>query len=721
MPSKSSSYKSATRSTERNTNDQSFRNDPAVIEQTGRVEDATFGEDLELELEQSTAQEHDRLLQSDDEGDELTFDARKSIDDTPSRFGFLSRLFKSNTKIDKDGKKVKEVSYWSIPHKEQIILLVLCRIIEPLVSNSIAPYLYYMIESFGYTEPSEISALGTIVMSSFALGQALTGVVWGTLSDKYGRKPILICGLIGTAISTLLFGFSTNVWSASLARICAGALNGNVGVMRTMMAELVADHKEYQTRAFTIMPLTVNVAVVVGPVLGGLLANPYYTYPDKWWAHQKIFEKYPYLLPNLFPFPVLFLGMTMLILFLEETSESPNSLLNSENDYGLKLGKLIKRGLSKLFRRQRDRRESFASFDERHEILSNDEEFSLDPYESDEEQPKKTQDSRSQSVTNVTSTSSSSSSNVSTPVPAPAPVPEEPPKELTLREIMTKPVRVTLIAYTLLMFHCPAFLHLLPLFMATPRFILKDGHGGAGNNSTAIAAPNIFNSTTDLYPGEHLPLIFNGGLGMPSARIGTAMAAMGATGVALQFLVYPRVAFWLGNAKSHRLSLRVFPLAYALVPFIGLLTRIGYVPNFGTGGDNPSNTTVSIAGGADLENQPGIDNRWTTTAAIIPIAMMVILGRTFAIPPMPVLVTNAASSRKVLGRVHGLASSVTSIARCLGPFLLGNLYSFGVKIGVVGLAWWVMAFVVMWEIVISRNLREWGEEVDVSEPEEQSN
>lgn len=72
MPSKSSSYKSATRSTERNTNDQSFRNDPAVIEQTGRVEDATFGEDLELELEQSTAQEHDRLLQSDDEGDELT-------------------------------------------------------------------------------------------------------------------------------------------------------------------------------------------------------------------------------------------------------------------------------------------------------------------------------------------------------------------------------------------------------------------------------------------------------------------------------------------------------------------------------------------------------------------------------------------------------------------------------------------------------------------------
>lgn len=43
------------------------------------------------------------------------------------------------------------------------------------------------------------------------------------------------------------------------------------------------------------------------------------------------------------------------------------------------------------------------------------------------------------------------------------------------------------------------------------------------------------------------------------------------------------------------------------------------------------------------------------------------------------------------------------------------------KIGVVGLAWWVMAFVVMWEIVISRNLREWGEEVDVSEPEEQSN
>ena len=79
---------------------------------------------------------------------------------------------------------------------------------------------------------------GTLI-SSFALAEALTGVAWGSLSDRVGRKPVLLLGCFGTMLSLLLMGFATNFWLALLARLLGGLLNGNIGVIQTMVGELV--------------------------------------------------------------------------------------------------------------------------------------------------------------------------------------------------------------------------------------------------------------------------------------------------------------------------------------------------------------------------------------------------------------------------------------------------------------------------------------------------
>jgi MFS family permease len=64
-------------------------------------------------------------------------------------------------------------------------------------------------------------------------------VLWGTISDRYGRKPIVLSGLIGVALSSLTFGLAKNYWLALAARAIGGLLNGNVSVMQTMVAEMV--------------------------------------------------------------------------------------------------------------------------------------------------------------------------------------------------------------------------------------------------------------------------------------------------------------------------------------------------------------------------------------------------------------------------------------------------------------------------------------------------
>lgn len=90
---------------------------------------------------------------------------------------------------------------------------------------SIFPYIYYMVEDFGVPE-NNISFYAGMVTSAFTFAEFSTGMLWGRLSDKIGRKPVLLTGLAGTALSVLAFGFAPNIWVALVARALGGLLNG---------------------------------------------------------------------------------------------------------------------------------------------------------------------------------------------------------------------------------------------------------------------------------------------------------------------------------------------------------------------------------------------------------------------------------------------------------------------------------------------------------------
>lgn len=138
------------------------------------------------------------------------------------------------------------VSWSHLPNKKQLALLVTARLSEPLSQTSSQAYMFYQLRSFDPTLPdSSISFQAGMLQASFTAAQFLTAILWGRIadSDSGGRKRVLLIGTLGTCVATVGFGFSTTFVQAALFRTLGGAMNGNPGVSRTMVSEIVKEKK----------------------------------------------------------------------------------------------------------------------------------------------------------------------------------------------------------------------------------------------------------------------------------------------------------------------------------------------------------------------------------------------------------------------------------------------------------------------------------------------
>jgi hypothetical protein len=151
----------------------------------------------------------------------------------------------SKSAIARNGEE-KPVSWMSLPKKDQLTILTFARLSEPLTQTSLQAYMFYQLRSFDPSLPdSTISRQAGILQGIYTAAQFLTAMWWGRLADAdwMGRKNVLLIGLFGTAFQSLGFGFSRSFLSAAIFRTMGGILNGNVGVMRTMIAEIIEEKK----------------------------------------------------------------------------------------------------------------------------------------------------------------------------------------------------------------------------------------------------------------------------------------------------------------------------------------------------------------------------------------------------------------------------------------------------------------------------------------------
>ncbi|KAL9119994.1 MAG: hypothetical protein Q9187_003450 [Circinaria calcarea] len=140
----------------------------------------------------------------------------------------------------------RPVRWRDLPNKGQLAILTLARLSEPLTQTSLQAYMFYQLKSFDQSSPdSTIASQAGILQGSFTAAQFLTAILWGRAADADwgGRKKVLLIGLFGTAVSCVGFGFSTSFAQAVIFRTLGGVLNGNVGVMRTMISEIIKEKK----------------------------------------------------------------------------------------------------------------------------------------------------------------------------------------------------------------------------------------------------------------------------------------------------------------------------------------------------------------------------------------------------------------------------------------------------------------------------------------------
>ncbi|XP_065680915.1 uncharacterized protein LOC105848448 isoform X2 [Hydra vulgaris] len=180
-------------------------------------------------------------------------------------------------------------------------------------------YLPSMVASFGYNQ-KESGYYAGMIASSLFVGRFLGGYYWGWLTDKVGRRPVLLVSALLTFVATLAFGFTTNIYWAIATRFLQGLFNGVTVVGRAAFAE-ICDNTN-QAIGVSLVFAAWNSAIVMGPAFGGFLATPVIKYPNVFKGASKwFFTKFAFLLPSVLISVVLILSIILIFFKFDETNK----------------------------------------------------------------------------------------------------------------------------------------------------------------------------------------------------------------------------------------------------------------------------------------------------------------------------------------------------------------------------------------------------------------
>ena len=172
--------------------------------------------------------------------------------------------------------------------RKQLFVLCLMRMTEPISFTVIFPFVNAMLRANlpASIPSSRLGYYAGIVESAFAFAQFATIFWWARLSDRIGRKPVLLIGLLGSFLSVNAFGFAKTFPQMVLARSIAGLMNGNIAILKSVLAEITDETN--QARAFSLIPLCFAVGSIVGNGLGGWLVGV---------GEGGFWERHPFWLP----------------------------------------------------------------------------------------------------------------------------------------------------------------------------------------------------------------------------------------------------------------------------------------------------------------------------------------------------------------------------------------------------------------------------------------
>lgn len=172
-------------------------------------------------------------------------------------------------------------------------------IITPIVPFLVQPYV---------SNPGNQAIVVTLLTSIYAVCVFFAAPALGALSDRYGRRPILLICLLGSTVGYLIFGMGGALWVLFLGRIIDGITGGNISTLFAYFADITP--REQRTKYFGWISAIAGIGGAIGPTLGGLLA------------------KFGYSVPMYFVALITFLNLIYGILYMPESLDKNNRLKN---------------------------------------------------------------------------------------------------------------------------------------------------------------------------------------------------------------------------------------------------------------------------------------------------------------------------------------------------------------------------------------------------------
>jgi len=144
-----------------------------------------------------------------------------------------------------------------------IFFIMLLDIIGLTILSPVAPYIV--------RRYSDSALMVTMITVIYAGAQFLAAPVLGKLGDRYGRRPVILVSVFGSAIGYAIFGIGGALWVLFLARLIAGITGGNLSTASAYIADVSAPGE--RAKNFTLIGIAWSLGLILGPALGGVCAQ----------------------------------------------------------------------------------------------------------------------------------------------------------------------------------------------------------------------------------------------------------------------------------------------------------------------------------------------------------------------------------------------------------------------------------------------------------------
>jgi DHA1 family tetracycline resistance protein-like MFS transporter len=161
-------------------------------------------------------------------------------------------------------------------NKQTMVFLVMTSFLDTIGFGIAGPVLPFVLQSQA-KYPSTLALLIGLLTSIYALCQFLAAPVLGVLSDRYGRRPLLLICLLGSTLGYLLFGLGGAIWVFLLSRVLDGLSGGNDSILAAYIGDLSEKHS--RAANFGLLGAVSGVGFLLGPVIGGFTATLGYQVP----------------------------------------------------------------------------------------------------------------------------------------------------------------------------------------------------------------------------------------------------------------------------------------------------------------------------------------------------------------------------------------------------------------------------------------------------------